>query len=288
MDWSQLPRYLLPWEFSYLWLFACLIPAILYVRGSFILAGSGRAVPVWRRAVFMIGILLMYAVTMTHYDYLSQFMFFTHRAQHLILHHLGPFLIALSRPLPVLAAGVPRSLRNDPAIEVAAIVVRPVYRVLQNPVVAPLLFVGLIFFWLQPTVHYYAMLSEPLYHVMNWSMAIDGLLYWFLVFDPRTPAQGGLAYRWRIAGLIAVAPPQIILGAYITLSSRELFEVYAVCGRAWDLNPLVDQQIGGLITWIPAAMMSLLGVLVVMRMMFDHERETTDSDKTEQTHYATA
>lgn len=287
MDWSQLPRYLLPWEFSYLWLLACVIPAALYVRGFVLLSRAGAPVPVWRGAVFLLGILLMYAVTMTHYDYLSQFMFFTHRAQHLILHHLGPFLIALSWPLPVLAAGTPRQIQNDPALALARPLVAPIYRTLQNPVVAPLLFVGLIFFWLQPTVHYYAMLSEPLYHVMNWSMAIDGLLYWFLVFDPRTPDQGGLAYRWRIAGLIAVAPPQIILGAYITLSSSELFEVYAVCGRAWDLNPLVDQQIGGLITWIPAAMMSLMGVMVVMRMMFDHER-TKQTNLEQEPHYATS
>ncbi len=34
--------------------------------------------------------------------------------------------------------------------------------------------------------------------------------------------------------------------------------IYAACGRAWDLSPMDDQQLGGLLTWIPAAMMSLV------------------------------
>lgn len=276
-------EYLLPWEFSTAWLTTTLVALILYARGALEWSRSGRALHPWRPVTFISGVVLMYAVTMTHYDYLSQFMFFAHRAQHLVLHHLGPFLIALSWPLPVLAAGMPRRIREASGWQIAGFLVAPFYRFLQHPIVAPALFVGLIFFWLQPTIHYYAMLSEPLYHIMNWSMAIDGLLYWFLVFDPRSPEEGGLAYRWRIAGLIAVAPPQIILGAYIALNGSELFEVYSVCGRAWDLDPLVDQQIGGLITWIPAAMMSLLGALVVLKFLFDHERK---KDATEDFQYA--
>ena len=45
------------------------------------------------------------------------------------------------------------------------------------------------------------------------------------------------------------------------------FPVCSVCGRAWPLEPLTDQQLGGIVTWIPAAMMSLLGVLVVLRYL---------------------
>jgi putative membrane protein len=136
---------------------------------------------------------------------------------------------------------------------------------LQNWLVAPVLFVGLIFFWLTPSIHFDAMLSAPLYLVMNWSMLLDGLLFWALMLDPRSRAEGALiGLGPRIFLLLAAALPQIYLGADIGLATRELFDVYTVCGRAWAISPLEDQSLGGLITWIPAAMMHLLGVLVLL------------------------
>lgn len=256
---------LLPWEFSPAWSLVCLAAVVLYLHGR---RHSAQPGGVWQPLAFLLGVAAIYAVTQTHYDYLAQYMFFTHRAQHLVLHHAAPFLIALSAPLPVLAAGLPSRVKALPGRAVTAGILRPAYRLLQHPVVAPLLFVGLIYFWLIPAVHFDAMLSRQLYEVMNWSMLLDGLLFWWLVLDSRSPEQGGLGYGLRIAILIAVLPPQIALGAYLTFSDSVLFDVYEVCGRAWPLAPLTDQQLGGLFTWVPATMMSALGVLVVISYLF--------------------
>jgi len=73
------------------------------------------------------------------------------------------------------------------------------------------------------------------------------------------------AYGTRIIMLWAIMLPQIAIGAYIALSSTILYTSYSVCGRAWPIAPMTDQDIGGLITWIPAAMMSAVGALVVLR-----------------------
>lgn len=194
-------------------------------------------------------------------------MFFTHRAQHLVLHHAAPFLIALAAPLPVLADGLPTRIRHFPGGSLATRLLRPAYRTLQHPLIAPMLFVGLIYFWLIPEIHFDAMLSSGLYQVMNWSMVLDGLLFWWLILDRRSPQQGGLGYGKRIALLVAVIPPQILLGAYIAFSQEVMFDVYEVCGRAWPLAPLDDQRLGGLLTWVPATMMSAIGVLVILSFL---------------------
>jgi putative membrane protein len=140
------------------------------------------------------------------------------------------------------------------------------YRVLQNPVVAPVLFVGLVYFWLSPGIHFDAMLSRQLYWIMNWSMLLDGLLFWWLIFDPRSPyITNALGYGKRMLLLALVAVPQMLLGAWIVFSRGMVYDVYEVCGRAWPLAPETDQLLGGLLTWIPPAMMSVLGILIILR-----------------------
>jgi putative membrane protein len=103
-------------------------------------------------------------------------------------------------------------------------------------------------------------------------MAIDGLLFWWLMLAPRR-AQGRafVGYPKRVLIVCLVALPQILLGAYIALHSSALFDVYAVCGRAWAIDPRTDQELGGLLTWIPAAMMSGVAMLLVLRLLLAEE-----------------
>jgi putative membrane protein len=102
---------------------------------------------------------------------------------------------------------------------------------------------------------------------MNWSMALDGLLFWWFCLKPapdgERPHPG---YGTRAVILALIAFPQVILGCYIFLSPKSLYSVYNVCGRAWPISPLVDQQIGALIIWIPGAMMSVIAAIPVLRL----------------------
>jgi len=269
--------FLAPYQFSLLVTIAAATTLALYLRGLAAARRRGIRISAGRQAAFLLGLALCYVVLHTRFDYYAQYMFFIHRLQHLVLHHAGPFLIALSVPWPVLGLGLPQRLRERlvrPAL--AHPVTRFVYGFLQHPVVAPVLFVGLIFFWLTPEIHFDAMLSLPLYHLMNWSMLIDGLLFWWLVLNPEPGGRRAVTgFSSRILILFLIMPPQIALGAYIALSGNELYDVYAVCGRAWPISPATDQELGGLLTWIPAAMMSVLGILMVIVLMMRHERSLT-------------
>lgn len=264
MSWFE---YLLPYDFSPLTLLAFVVVLVLYVRGVKVLPAAERPGAV-RITAFLLGLLLCYAVMHTRFDYYSQYMFFVHRGQHLVLHHLGPMLIALSNPLPVIRywAG-----RIPPAASPYLAPLGWVYRVLQQPFIAAFLFVGLIYFWLWPSIHFDAMLSRQIYWTMNWSMLLDGLLFWWLIFDPRSPySSSALSYGMRILLLILVIVPQQLLGAWVVFSKDMVYDVYEVCGRAWPMAPETDQLIGGILTWIPPSMMSLIGVLIILgRLLHD-------------------
>lgn len=97
MNWSVL----LPYDFSPLTVLAYLLAAVGYIWAFRALPHGERPGPV-RVFAFFLGLGLCYAVMQTRFDYYAQYMFFIHRGQHLILHHLGPVLIALSNPLPIL------------------------------------------------------------------------------------------------------------------------------------------------------------------------------------------
>jgi putative membrane protein len=259
-------RYLLPWQFSPTVFLTCAVVVTLYVRGIMVLGRGGARVGFWRPFTFLLGLALNYAVLQTYIDFLSQHMFWIHRFQHLILHHVGPVLMVLAGPAPALRAGIPSGLRQR--LRVPAWVGQPtrlLFRFIQHPLVAPTLFVGLIFFWLTPAIHFTAMIDTRRYLLMNWSMLADGLLFWWLMLEPRqSQGSAAMGYGMRLVILSLVAIPQLLLGAYITLHGTPLYDVYAICGRAWAITPIDDQQIGGLLTWIPAAMMSLVGILVVL------------------------
>ena len=254
--------WLIPWEPSPTVVLSFATAASLYYRGCRV-----RRVSTWRQIAFWTGLALLYIALQTHLDYYAEHEFFIHRIQHLLLHHLGPFLIVLSYPGTTLYAGIPHAWRRNwlrPVLDSAP--VRIATNIVMYPAIAAVLFVGLIYFWLIPAVHFDAMLDVRLYRVMNWGMALDGLMFWWLVLDHRPAPPARVSPGSRIFLAIAVMPPQIVLGAILGLSPRDFYTVYSICGRAFSgINPVMDQNLGGLILWIPGSMMSVIAAMVAMR-----------------------
>lgn len=260
--------WLLPWEFSPTVLLATAAAALVYARGLARWRATGQRNGLWRPLSYALGLALIYAALQTRWDYYAQHMFFIHRLQHLALHHLGPFLIVLAAPWSALRRGLPQRLDRWLAAQAW---LRGIMNVALDPWLAPLLFIAGVAIWLIPAVHFVAMLNADLYKLMNWSMVADGLPFWALVLDPRPQPPARLRYGSRILMLWLIMLPQIAIGAVIGLTRRDIFPVYAVCGRAFPVSPLTDQQIGGLIIWIPASMMSVVGSLILIRWMLRAE-----------------
>lgn len=259
---SQLPFWA-PWDFSFVEFLSIWVAFFWYVRGL-ALARPAQRPSRARQIAFFAGLLIIYAVLETRYEYLAEHQFFFNRIQHVAMHHVGPFLLALSWPGATLTRGMPTWCRNF--LKQGA--VTSTTNILQQPMLAAFLFVGTFFFWLIPPVHFRAMIDPRLYALMNWTMVIDGILFWYLVLDPRPnpPARVGFGTRAALAGLVIF--PQVIGGALIALSSRDLYPFYNLCGRVYPgLGAHYDQVIGGLVIWIPPAMMSMAALLLVVNAM---------------------
>ncbi|HEY1629720.1 MAG TPA: cytochrome c oxidase assembly protein [Rhizomicrobium sp.] len=262
---AELPFWM-PWEFSWVEFLAAALTLAWFFRG---LGLVDEKPALWRRVSFVAGVLSIYIVLQTHIDYYAQHMFFVHRWAHFVLHHAGAFLIALGAGGQAVWAGMPDFLKPI----VGARPVRAVANVLQHPAVAPVLFVGLLYFWLIPAIHTRVMLNRDLYDVMNWTMAVNGVMFWSLVLDPRPKPPARLSPLMRGLMILLIELPQMLLGAVLSLSMTDYYPVYAICGRALEMTGISDQHYGGLIIWLPGTLTSFAAMIVVLvNMRLNEER----------------
>ncbi len=265
---ADLPVWL-PWEFSWPIYLATALTLAWFVRGLKSLPKE-RHPPLWRLACFVLGVASFWIVLQTRIDYYAQHMFFVHRWAHFVLHHAGAFLIALGMSGRVLWAGLPDFLKPV----VAARPLRATLAFLQHPVMAPFLFVGLLYFWLIPQIHTRVMLDANLYELMNWTMAVNGVMFWSLILDSRPKPPARLSHLMRAALILVIELPQMVLGAVLSLTEHDIYPVYTICGRVLDMTALNDQHYGGLIIWLPGTLTSFAAMIVVLVTMRLNEEKT--------------
>lgn len=254
---SHLP-FFLPWEFSWPIFLVTFIVLGWYARGARMPTSEHPSK--WRSASFLLGMFAIYTVLQSHFELLAQHMFFVQRLSQFVLHDLGPFLIALGAAGGAIRAGMPEFLK--PVIDAPS--VQRFVDYLQHPAIAPLLFIGLIYFWLIPSIHTRAMIDANLHDAMDWSVTLNGILFWSLVIDRRPKPPARLGYGMRILLIVLVQLAQIALGTAIWRSRADIYPIYAICGRILAMTAFDDQRYGALVILFPTTLMTLAALLVLL------------------------
>jgi putative membrane protein len=259
---AQLPAWA-PWDFSWVQYLGCVLPLLWYGRGVLSLAPERRPA-LWRQICFVVGMGGIYAVVQTRFTYIALHLFTATQAQQFMLHDLGPFLVALAWPGEALAAGMPPALlgifKSRP--------VRAALDIVQQPAIAAGLFILLLVLQVVPSVIFWVMIDWRLYDSMNILMAVDGVLFWCLVLDPRPRPLARLSFFGRMALAFIVMLPVMPLGAFVAFTQQSLFDYYDFCGRIYtSITALQDQQTGGLILWIPGGFMGVAAVMICLNYM---------------------
>ncbi len=252
-----------PWEPSFGLVAVFIAAAVLFGCGS-----RRIRVSVARQAAFWVGLALFYIALHTRLDYYAEHQFFVHRLQHLVLHHLAPLVLMAAYPGSVLRAGLPmrwrRALRRWQRLRPARIAAL----IVLNPTFISATFVLSVVFWLIPSVQFVAMLDSRIYTFMNWSVAVSGLLYWWMLLDHRPSPPSRTRPGLRVLSPVITMTPQILVGAIITFSSQDLYPVFTLCGRAFtSIPPALDQSLGGLIMWVPAGVLEAIGAMMALRRL---------------------
>ncbi|MDE2239284.1 MAG: cytochrome c oxidase assembly protein [Rhodospirillales bacterium] len=257
---AQLP-FLLPFVFNPIVFAGCLLLPFWYWRGVRRLAATTRPGAV-RRSFFYAGVIGVWFVLQTHFEYIAQHMFFLNRTQAVVLCMVTPFFAGISWPGAALAAGAPAWVGR-----MAIAAWRPM-RFLSHPLAAMAVFLFTTDIWLIPAVHFDAMIDPALYAVMNLSCLTGGVLFWMVVLDPRPKPPCRYSYLTRAGTGFFVMFPQIAIGAYIALTTKDLFSFYELCGRLFPgISSAKDQLFGGLIQWIPPGMMNVAALIITLNAL---------------------
>lgn len=256
----------LPWQLSPTVVLAVILAAALYSRGS---RRTRPAVAAGRRLAFCLGLLAIYCALQTCWEYYASHMLFVLQLQHFALHDLGPVLLAWAAPRAALARGLPRFVHTRAGA--AKRIIRALTRVLLNPLIATAAYVAALLVWLWPPLTFDVMLSNGLYRLMSWSVLVAALPFWSLVLDPRPYPLARPRPGQRIVMLHFAMLPIVLSGAALTLSSRNLYPVYAVCGRFLPIPAVADQQLGGAVMWLLGAFLFAVVFFIVLGRNLEQE-----------------
>jgi putative membrane protein len=111
--------------------------------------------------------------------------------------------------------------------------------------------------------------SDWIHSAQHISFLGSALLFWWSLFY----AEGRTGYAFSVLYIFTTAVHTSILGALLTFAGSVWYPVYSATTTAWGLSPLEDQQIGGLIMWVPAGVVYLgagLGLLALCLRESDH------------------
>lgn len=245
----------LAWHTDPLVLLSLGVLAWLYSRGLARLwakVGAGNKVRRWQAACCFGSLALVFIALLSPLDALSEELSSAHMVQHMLLIGAAAPLFILGTPSFVLAWELP--LQNQEwGSSLKTFAFRLVNEpLLRQPLVAWGLFAGTLWAWHHPVL-YQAALRDPLLHdAQHLSFFIVSCVFWRVCLDPlgsrRLSPPAALPYLFTTS-LHASA-----LGIFLALSPRAWYADYASRTESWGLTPLEDQQLAGLIMWMPACL----------------------------------
>ena len=232
---------------------------IIYLAGQLRLGGRlGGERPVTRGAVWFwsgwaaLGIALSPLI-----EAYTGASFAVHMVQHEMLMLVAAPLLVLSRPQGVLIWGLPGALRGGAAGLTGARVLRHFAAAAVTPFAAWTIHAVALWGWHVPAAFQSTLTSEPLHWLQHITFFVAAVVFWHSVLTPGARSErSGLAFL----SIFTTAMHTGVLGALLTFSSTQWYPAYTGFG---GLTALEDQQLGGLIMWVPGGMAFLIGGLAI-------------------------
>jgi cytochrome c oxidase assembly factor CtaG len=200
---------------------------------------------------FYLGVLVIFFALVSPLDEIGdRYLFSVHMVQHLLLAMIGS---------PLLLIGTPEVLLKP--------LIRPgfIFRIakfLTHPFMAFFLFNADFWLWHVPALYDATLTNQNIHILEHITFIVFGFINWWPIFSPLTEDLPPLTTGGKVLYLFFSGMPVVALGAGLTFAGP-LYAPYLEAPRLWGLSPATDQQLGGLIMWVPGNIIYIIIVSIL-------------------------
>lgn len=209
-----------------------------------------RIAPAAQIAAFVAAMAIVASALLSPLDGLADQLFSAHMVQHLLLLLAAPPLFVYARPAVVLLWAFPAPTRKRIGRALIALGARAALRFLMHPVIVWVLASGVFVFWHLPGPYRWALGNDGIHALEHLSFVVTALMWWTIVIEPIGTRR--LGYGGTFVFIAATAILSGMPGALIVLAPRAFYAGHGAA--AWGLTPLQDQQLAGILMWIPGGL----------------------------------
>ncbi|MER8830002.1 cytochrome c oxidase assembly protein [Mesorhizobium sp. M0938] len=233
----------------------------LYAAGSFRLAqrSNSRQSLIRSAAAYWLGWIVLAAALVSPLHYLGEHLFTFHMIEHELVMAVSAPLFVLARPIGVLLWGLPRSIRHLVRSAMKTAVVGKTWNALGTGPGATILHGVAIWVWHAPVLLDATVSDITLHRLQHLSFFITAILFWWVMV---WRSDRGFA-SWH---LFLTMLHTSILGALIALAPRAIYVAQTRAADDWGLTPLEDQQLAGIVMWVPGGIIYAGAALTMLAL----------------------
>jgi len=254
-----------------------LVMALLYAFGMLRIRQRGTKISRVSVLCFSSGWLSLFLALDSPLHAISEQLFWVHMTQHEILMLIAAPLLIISRPATAFLFALPEEWRLRIPKAGRARVVAGAWLLISAPVAAWMLHAIALWAWHAPRLFDAALQSDWVHAAQHISFFGTALLFWWALFHRHA---GRLGYGGAILYVFTTAVHTSVLGALLTFAPKIWYAPYTQTTAAWGLTEIQDQQIGGLIMWVPAGTLLTIVALVLVAKWMSHSQQRWEYTRT--------
>lgn len=261
------------WDWSLLVTVPLAITLALYAIGLTRVwrrAGSGRGISTWSAISFAAGWLTLAVALVSPVAWISEFLFSVHMTQHTLLMLVAAPLLTFGHPILAWMwalddrsrEAVARAFRGPRALHA--------WHALTAPLAVFLIQAAALWLWHIPSWYQAALRHDAIHAVEHLCFVLAGSLFWWAMVHGRYGRSG---YGLGVLYVFLTAIHSGGLGALLTMSPSVWYSDYAAQAARWNVDALADQQLAGLLMWIPAGVIFIVfGLALIAAWLGEAER----------------
>jgi len=232
-----------------------------YALGWRALAKRGAGAPkAWQASAYGLGLVTLFFALESPLDSWSDLRFAAHMSQHELLMVVAAPLMVLGKPFYVCLWALPARLRATAAAFLRSPTVKVGRVFFGTPVLVVAMHALVRWCWHLPVLFEAAMRNDALHAFQHFTFFASAAWLWWTILEGRF---GRAGYGVGILFVFATAFHTSLLAALLSLAPEGFYPIYAERGLEPGAELLEDQQLGGLLMWVPSAVLLLVSALAL-------------------------